>query len=107
MEALAQSVARQTNPLWTAAEIGLKAGKVIGRYRMAKHFALAIHDGHLGWTRKADSIRQEELLSRSALPGSPGARHDPHSLVSTLRFAAVFSGDRASAGLIAPFGSGR
>jgi transposase len=62
LEALARSVARQVERPWTAAEIGVRAGKVIGRYKMAKHFQLTIRDGHLGWARKQDSIRHEGLL---------------------------------------------
>jgi transposase len=62
LEALARSVARQVERPWTAAEIGVRAGKVIGRHKMAKHFQLTIRDGHLGWARKEDSIRHEGLL---------------------------------------------
>jgi transposase len=62
LEALARSVARQADPPLSAAKIGLRAGKVIGRYKMAKHFALTIRDGHLSWTRKEDSIRREGFL---------------------------------------------
>jgi hypothetical protein len=62
LEVLARGVARPTDPPLTAAEVGLRAGKVIGRYRMAKHFTLTIGDGQLGWARKEDSIRQEGLL---------------------------------------------
>ena len=62
LEALAGSVARPAERPWTAAEIGVRAGKVIGRYKMAKHFQLTIRDGHLGWARKQDSIRHEGLL---------------------------------------------
>jgi transposase len=62
LEALARGVARQAERPWTAAEIGVRAGKVIGRYKMAKHFQLAIRDGHLGWARKEEAIRHEALL---------------------------------------------
>ena len=62
LEALARGVARQAERPWTAAEIGVRAGKVIGRYKMAKHFQLAIRDGHLGWVRKEEAIRHEALL---------------------------------------------
>ena len=62
LEALARSVARQADPPLSAAKIGLRAGKVIGRYKMAKHFALTIRDGHLSWTCKEDSIRREGFL---------------------------------------------
>jgi hypothetical protein len=46
----------------TAAEIGVRAGKIINHYKMAKHFTLTIRDGHLGWARKEDAIKNEELL---------------------------------------------
>src|SRR5436190_1112745 len=41
---LAAEVRRRTAKPLTAAAIGLKAGKVIGRYKMAKHFRLRIAD---------------------------------------------------------------
>src|SRR4051794_33764912 len=44
------------------AEIGVRAGKIINHYKMAKHFILTIRDGHLGWARKGDAIKNEELL---------------------------------------------
>jgi transposase len=62
LEALAASVARPGGPPEPAAEIGVKAGKIINKYKMSKHFSLTIRDGHLGWARKADNIKHEELL---------------------------------------------
>jgi transposase len=62
LEALAARVARATDQPETAAEIGVRAGKIIDHYKMAKHFTLTIRDGHLGWSRKQDAIKQEELL---------------------------------------------
>ena len=58
MEALAASVGRTE----TAANIGVRAGKIINHYKMAKHFTLTIRDGHLGWARKNDAIQKEETL---------------------------------------------
>ena len=40
----------------------MRAGKIINHYKMAKHFILTIRDGHLGWARKEDAIKNEELL---------------------------------------------
>jgi transposase len=60
--ALAASATRPGVPPGTAAEIGVRAGKVINHYKMAKHFTLEIRDGHLAWARKDDAIRREELL---------------------------------------------
>ena len=62
LEALAASVARPGGPLEPAAEIGVRAGKIINHYKMSKYFSLTIRDGHLGWARKADNIKHEELL---------------------------------------------
>jgi transposase len=58
LEALAASVRRTE----TAADIGVRAGKIINHYKMAKHFTLTIRDGHLGWARKKDTIQKEEIL---------------------------------------------
>jgi transposase len=62
LEALAASVARASDRPETAAEIGVRAGKIIDHYKVAKHFALTIRDGHLGWARKEDAITKEGML---------------------------------------------
>jgi transposase len=62
LEALAVSVARASDRTETAAEIGVRAGKIINHYKVAKHFTLTIRDGHLGWARKDDAITNEEML---------------------------------------------
>jgi hypothetical protein len=45
-----------------AAAIGLKAGKLINKYKMAKHFHLAITDTSLTITRDTDKIAAERAL---------------------------------------------
>ncbi len=60
--ALAASVARPGGPGETAAEIGVRAGKIINHYKMAKHFTLTIRDGHLASARKEEAIQEEEML---------------------------------------------
>ncbi len=62
LEALATRVAGPAGPPETAAAIGVRAGKIINHYKMAKHFILTIRDGHLGWARKEEKIEKEELL---------------------------------------------
>jgi transposase len=62
LEKLAASVARPGGPPEEAADIGVRAGKIIDHYKMSKHFILKISDGHLEWARKTDHIRNEELL---------------------------------------------
>jgi transposase len=59
---LTAEVQRRTKKPLSAAAIGVKAGKVIGRHKMAKHFVLQIADGVFSWARNSDSIRQEEEL---------------------------------------------
>ena len=58
---LATSVARPGGPAETTAEIGVRAGKIINHYKMAKHFILSIREGYLGFTRNEVTIRKEEL----------------------------------------------
>jgi transposase len=62
LKALATSVANPASKAAMAAQIGVRAGKVINHYKMAKHFILTIHDGSLTWARKEDAIQKEELL---------------------------------------------
>jgi transposase len=62
LSTLAASVAKSAKNTETAAEIGVRAGKIINHYKMAKHFSLTIRDGHLGWSRKQDAITKEEML---------------------------------------------
>ena len=45
-----------------ADRIGLRAGKVVNRHKMAKHFELAITEDHLGWVRKTAQISAEAAL---------------------------------------------
>jgi hypothetical protein len=59
---LAAEVQRRTKKLLTTAEIGIKAGKVISKHKMAKHFQLQITDGSFRWSRKEASIACEEQL---------------------------------------------
>jgi hypothetical protein len=46
-----------------ALKIGVKAGRVVGRYKMAKHVRLRIGDGLFTWERDVESIDREKLLS--------------------------------------------
>ena len=62
MTKIAKEVARRTKTPLTAAEIGLKVGKVLGRYKVAKHFDCRIGEGSFTWSRRQDSIEQEEKL---------------------------------------------
>jgi hypothetical protein len=52
---------RKRKPL-PEAEIALKVGKVLNRFKVAKHFELTIADGALNWQRRPDSISREAAL---------------------------------------------
>lgn len=45
-----------------ADKIGLRVGKVAGRFKMAKHFDLDIAESHFAFSRKADAIATEAAL---------------------------------------------
>ena len=62
LEKISKEVARRKKKPFTAAEIGVKVGKVLGRYKMGKHFACNIGEGNLAWSRRAESIIQEGKL---------------------------------------------
>jgi transposase len=59
---LSSQVARRTKTPMKGTEIGLKAGRVLGRYKMGKHFILTIDDGVFKWERREDAIEQESNL---------------------------------------------
>jgi len=62
LEGIVRQVDSRTKKPLDAGEIGVKVGRAISRYKMAKHFKLAIEDGHLGWERNEASIDREAAL---------------------------------------------
>jgi hypothetical protein len=59
---LAKIVAAGAGRLASAAKIGIRVGKVIGRYKMAKHYILDITDDTFAFTRDQDQITAEAAL---------------------------------------------
>jgi transposase len=59
---IALEVARRKKKPLKAAEIGVKVGKVLGRYKVGKHFDCRIGEGSFQWSRRQDSIQQEAKL---------------------------------------------
>jgi transposase len=53
---------RRKHKFLSATEIALKVGKVLGRYKMSKHFVHKIEEGKLSWERKREAIEQEAKL---------------------------------------------
>ncbi|HEX8797719.1 MAG TPA: IS1634 family transposase, partial [Terriglobales bacterium] len=59
---IGKEVERRTQKPLTATEIALKVGKVLGHYKMGKHFQHQIEDGKLSWSRREESIAEEAKL---------------------------------------------
>jgi len=62
LKKLARQVNRRTHTILSAAEIGMKAGRLIGKYKVGKHFTLSIGDGRIAWVRKEEAIAREKAL---------------------------------------------
>ena len=62
LEKISKQVARRKKKPLEAAEIGVKVGKVLGRHKMAKHFECTIGEGSFTWSRRLESIAQEQKL---------------------------------------------
>jgi len=56
------AVRRAKKRLRGKAQIGLKVGAVVGKYKMAKHFTLTITDTDFSFVRKQDAIDEEARL---------------------------------------------
>jgi transposase len=59
---IAKEVARRRKKPLKESEIALKVGKVLGHYKVGKHFYHTIGDGSFQWARREDSILQEAKL---------------------------------------------
>ena len=59
---ISQQVARRTKKPIKQAEIALKVGKVLGRYKMGKHFDLTTGEGTFQFSRRQESIQREASL---------------------------------------------
>jgi hypothetical protein len=62
LERLSREVSRRTRTPLGKAAIGLKAGRILGRFKVAKHFRLTIEDGRFSWARRQDAIDREAAL---------------------------------------------
>jgi transposase len=59
---IVKEVERRKHKRLRATEIALKVGKVLGHYKMGKHFAHTIEDGKLSWSRRVETIEPEAKL---------------------------------------------
>lgn len=62
LERISKEVARRTRKPLCKDEIALKAGKVINRFKVGKHFTLTIDDGDFKWDLNENSVRSEAML---------------------------------------------
>jgi transposase len=62
LDKIVRQVARRTRKLLNAQEIGQKVGRVINRFKVAKHFELSIKDNHFSYERKLACIQREAEL---------------------------------------------
>jgi hypothetical protein len=57
-----RAVARRTRAPMSEGQIALKTGKVVNRFKMAKHFGLTIGDGRFAFERDGETIAREAAL---------------------------------------------
>jgi transposase len=88
---LEAEVKRRTRTPLGKAEIGVKAGRVLGRFKMGKHFTLTIAEGVFAWARRTDSIRREADLDGIYVirTSEPAERLSAQDAVRTYKSLAV------------------
>jgi transposase len=62
LEKIAAATRRPKRPLRGKQNIGLRAGKILNRYKMGKHFQLRMEDDSFHYERKTANIEREESL---------------------------------------------
>ena len=62
LEKIAAATKRPKRPLRGRQNIGLRAGKILNRYKMGKHFQLRIEEDSFHYERKAANIEREQSL---------------------------------------------
>ncbi len=62
LERISKQVARRTQKPLGKEEIGKKVGKVIGRFKVGKHFTVTIEENRFSFVRNEDKISREEAL---------------------------------------------
>jgi transposase len=62
LEKIAAATKRRKRPLRGKQNIGLRAGKILNRYKMGKHFQLRIEEDSFHYQRKTANIEREENL---------------------------------------------
>lgn len=81
------SAAVTAGRLTKAGPIGIRVGKVVGRYNMNKHFILTINDGQFTFARNEVSISTEAQLDGIYIVRTsvPATSMDTHTVVTTYK----------------------
>jgi len=105
---ISREAARRTQTPLSDAELGLKAGRIVNRFKVAKHFKLHIADGQLRFEHDDASIRREAELdgiyvirTNQSSRSSAGQRTqnvDPALVAGILRGRLVLQGDLGDVG---------
>jgi transposase len=53
---------REKGKPWTDGQIGLRVGRILNHYKVAKHFIITVKDGSFSYTRNTQSIAAESKL---------------------------------------------
>jgi transposase len=90
LEGIVRQVKKRTKTPLKKDEIGVKVGKVIGKYKMQKHINFTIEDNHFEWSRNEDSIEAEKKLDgfyiiRTSEPELAFSAPDLHRCYKDLR----------------------
>jgi transposase len=62
LKKIVEATRRKKGPLRGRKEIGLAVGKILGRYKMGKHFSLFIEEDGFRYERKQNNIQREAAL---------------------------------------------
>ncbi len=62
LESIAKATQRERNPLRSKKDIAFRAGKIINKYKVGKHFKLTITDDDFVYERKDEQIKAEAAL---------------------------------------------
>jgi len=62
LKKVADATRRSKNPLRGKENIGVRLGRVLGRYKMGKHFRLKIMEDGFEYEQKSEQIKQEAVL---------------------------------------------
>ena len=81
LDKIVNATVRTKNPLRGKAEIGLRVGRVVNKYKMAKHFDPEIRKDKFTYSRREDNIAEESALDglyvvRTSVPSESLSSND-------------------------------